>query len=127
MRTLAGLLIGFAVAGCGPAPQEPTSRPRSPTTSDSPQLYIDQTRPEDLASYVHEQALASVAAAQKVTVAEVEAKIAAGDAETMKALEEAKEVVRREFAKWKSAMTYKFVGALEDFVATPDAGGTNAP
>ena len=62
-----------------------------------------------------------------MTVAEVEAKIAAGDAETMKALEEAKEVVRREFAKWKSAITYKFVGALEDFVATPDAGGTNAP
>ena len=117
MRTLAGLLIGIATLGCGPKTQEPTSG--SATSADSPQLLVDQTRPKDVAAYVQRQALASVAAASNVTVADIEAKVAAGDAETTKALDEAKSVERNRLAKWQSAKTYKFAGALKDFVDMP--------
>ncbi len=68
---------------------------------------------------IHSQALASVAAANKMTVAEVESKLAAGDAETMKAVDEAKEIERRGFNKWQSAMTYKFVGGLQVLMDEP--------
>ena len=83
--------------------------------------------PKDVAAYVQRQALASVAAASNVTVADIEAKVAAGDAETTRALDEAKSVERNRLAKWQSAKTYKFVGALKDFVDMPEAGSPNAP
>lgn len=89
----------------------------------NPQLLIDQTEPKEVAAYVHKQALASVAAANKVPVADVEAKVAAGDAGTKKALDEAKKVEQQKVDKWQSAMTYKFVGALSVFMDRPIVEG----
>lgn len=113
MRTLIDLLIGISIIGCGPAPQ-----------GSSPQLLIDQTSPKDVAAHIQAQAFARVAAANKMTVADVEAKIAAGDAAMKKALDEAMDVERQSIVKWQSAMTYKFVGGLDEFMNERDAGGT---
>jgi len=141
MRTLTNILFGLAIVGCGAAPQE--SEPESPravgsTASESqprvatstnapPELIVDQTSRKDFAALIHQQALARVAAANKVTVAEVESKIAAGDAEMTKAVDEAKEVERRGFTRWQSAKTIKFVGALELFMREPLVEGVGNP
>jgi len=91
--------------------------------TNNPSLYIDQTDPKAVAAWVEEQALAQVAAEKGTDVAALSAayKAKTATADDMKLVDERKDALKTEAGRWQSAMTYKFVGALDIFIGRPAA------
>lgn len=91
--------------------------------SNNPSLYDDQTDPKAVAAAIEARAIAEVAGETGQTPEALAAALASGAIKPSEKqqIEAAKERLKTEAGRWQSAMTYKFVGALDIFIGRPSA------
>lgn len=93
--------------------------------SNNPSLYDDQTDPKAVAAAIEKRAFARVAEEVGTTPDAIAAAYKSGTmkAEDKKLIDDTKEELKIEAGRWQSAMTYKFVGALDIFIGRPNTSG----